>query len=101
MVKVRSYMARYPVHGTVQSALRSFQCHFHFSGEHSATVQLLREDVFVHIPICVCSQVFIYTGEKTVSTRDDRNCQSFDTAARGLKPGFSRRSNRYAIILMI
>ena len=27
---------------------------------------------------------------------DERNCQSFETAARGIEPGFSRRSNRLA-----
>ena len=46
-VKVRSYIARYPVCMTAQSALHftpwqtcSFQGHLNFSGKHSATLQL-------------------------------------------------------------
>ena len=47
-VKVRSYIARYPVHRTAQSALHftpwqtcSFQGHLNFFGKISATLQLL------------------------------------------------------------
>ena len=103
IIKVRSYIyiVRYPVLGTVQSALHftpwqtcSFQLHLNFSGKHSAMLQLLQ------ISTSVCSQVLIYTAEWTVAMWDERNCQSFETAARGFEPRFSRsrarRSNHYA-----
>ena len=52
-IKVSSYIARYPVLRTAQSALHftswptcSIQGHFNFSGKHSATLQLLRKDYY-------------------------------------------------------
>ena len=51
LVVVRSYIAQYPVVGTVQSALNfylrqtcSFQRHLDLLGKHSATMQLLGEE---------------------------------------------------------
>ena len=60
--EVRSYITQYPVLRTSQSVLHftpwqtcSFQSHFNFSGKHSATLKLLREDYsFVHISTTVC-----------------------------------------------
>ena len=66
--KVSSYIARYPVLGTVQSSLHftpwqtcSFQCLI-YSEKHLAMPQLLREN-FVQISTSVCGEVFIYTAE--------------------------------------
>ena len=56
-VNVCPYIARYTVHGTAQSALHFtpwqtclFQRHFDFTGKHSATLQLLREDSSFRYP---------------------------------------------------
>ena len=46
--------------------------------------------LFVHIYTSVCSQVLIYTAEWTVTMWGERNCQSFETAAWGFEPEFSR-----------
>ena len=67
-VKVRSYIAQYPVHRTAQSALHftpwqtcSFQGHFNFSGKHSAMLQLLREDIST--TVCIAMYSFIQLSE--------------------------------------
>ena len=44
----------------------------------------------VQIPMSVCSHVLIYTAERTVATWDERIYQSFETAATGFEPEFSR-----------
>ena len=69
--KVRSYIARYPVFGTAQSALHfipwqtcSFQRHLNFSGKHSATLQLLRDNFsFRYLPLSVARYSCIQLGE--------------------------------------
>ena len=68
-VKVRSYIAQYPVHRTAQSALHftpwqtcSFQGHLNFSGKHSAMLQLLREDYsFTFPPLYVLPGTHLYS----------------------------------------
>ena len=70
-VKVCSYIARYPVLGTVQSALHftpwrtcSFQCYLDFSGKNSATLQLLSKDYsFTYPPLSVARYSFIQLSE--------------------------------------
>ena len=65
IIKVRSYIVRYPVVGMAQSALHitswqtcSFQRHLDFCGKNSDTLQLLGKDYsFTYLPL----QVFIYT----------------------------------------
>ena len=59
-------------------------------GKHSDMLQLLREDYSYHISTSVCSQVLTYTAQRTGATRSERNCPSFETAARGFENGFSR-----------
>ena len=93
---VCSYIARYPVHRTAQSALHftpwqtcSFQGHLNFFGKYSATLQLLREGYsFTYAPL-------------SVATWGDQTCQRFEATAVGFETGFSRLrvrpSNRYAI----
>ena len=66
-----SYIARYPVIGTVRSALHftpwqicSFQRHLDFSGKHSATLQLYREDYSFTYPfLSVARYSFIQLSE--------------------------------------
>ena len=68
-VKVRSYIARYPVHRTAQSALHftpwqtcSFQGHLNFFGKYSATLQLLREGYsFTYPPLSVLPGTHLYS----------------------------------------
>ena len=70
-VKVRSYIARYPVLWTVQSTLQfapwqtcSFQRHLGFSGKHSSTLQLLREHYsFAYPPLSVTRYSLIQLTE--------------------------------------
>ena len=86
--KVRSYIARYPVLGTAQSALHftpwstcSFQRHLDFSGKHSATLQLLREDYsFRYPPLSVARYSLIQLSElwqpgfsRLIARRSSRN----------------------------
>ena len=87
--KVRSYIVLYPVRKTAQSVLhftplvdlfipkpsRPFEA---FS--HSA---ISARRLFVHISTSVCIQVLVYTAESAVATRGERNCQNFETTARG------------------
>ena len=69
--KESSYIARDPVLRTAQSALRfthwqtcSFQCHFNFSGKHSATLHLLHEDYsFTYPSLCFARYSFIQLSE--------------------------------------
>ena len=68
-VKVRSYIARYPVHRTAQSALHftpwqtcSFQGHLNFFGKYSATLQLLREGYsFIYPSLSVLPGTHLYS----------------------------------------
>ena len=68
-VKVCSYIARYPVHRTAQSALHftpwqtcSFQGHLKFFGKYSATLQLLREGYsFTYPPLSVLPGTHLYS----------------------------------------
>ena len=68
-VKVCSYIARYPVHRTAQSALHftpwqtcSFQGHLNFFGKYSATLQLLREGYsFTYPPLSVLPGTHLYS----------------------------------------
>ena len=73
---------------------------FGFIWEAFSHAALIARRLFVHISISVCSQVLIYTAERTVTMWNERNCQSFEMAGRGSEPGFSRlrprRSYRYA-----
>ena len=70
-IKVRSYIARYPVLGTVQSALHftpwqtcSFERQLDFSGKHSATRQLLREDdSFTYPPLSTARHSILQLSE--------------------------------------
>ena len=68
LLKVLSYIARYPVHRTAQNALHftpwqtcSFQGHLNFFGKYSATLKLL----FVHISttVCIARYSFIQLSE--------------------------------------
>ena len=83
----------------------SFQRHLDFSGKHSATLQLLREDYSFRYPsLSVARYSFVQLSELWKRGWDDRNCRSFETAARGFERGFFRlrvyyRSNRYATVL--
>ena len=90
-VKVRSYIARYPVRRTAQSALHftpwqtcSFQGHLNFSGKHSATLQLREDYSFTFPPLSVLPGTELW--QRGV----------------GFETGFSRLrvrpSNRYAIV---
>ena len=65
-VQVRSYIARYPVRRTTQSALHftpwqtcSFQGHLNFSGKHSATLQLREDYSFTFLPLSVLPDTHI------------------------------------------
>ena len=67
-VKVRSYIARYPVRRTAQSALPftawqtfSFQGHLNFSGKHSAAVQLREDYSFTFPPLSVLPGTHLYS----------------------------------------
>ena len=68
-VKVCSYIARYPVHRTAQSALHftpwqtcSFQGHLNFFGKYSAMLQLLREGYsFTYPPLSVLPGTHLYS----------------------------------------
>ena len=67
-VKVRSYIARYPVRRTAQSALHftswqtcSFQSHLNFSGKHSATLQLHEDYSFTFPPLSVLPGTHLYS----------------------------------------
>ena len=70
-VKVRSYIAQYPVLETAQSTLHfthrqtcSFQGHFNFSWKHSAILQLLRKDYSFRYPcMSVARYSFIQLSE--------------------------------------
>ena len=69
IIKVCSYIARYPVHRTAQSALHftpwqtcSFQSHINFFGKYSATLQLLREGYsFTYPPLSVLPGTHLYS----------------------------------------
>ena len=71
MKKARSYIAPYPVPGTVQRASHfapwqtcSFQRYLNFSGKHSATLQLFREDYsFRYPPMSAARYSFIQLSE--------------------------------------
>ena len=105
-IKIRSYMAPYPVLWTAQWAshftpwqICSFQRHFDLSVKHSATLQLLREDYsFRYPPLSVSMYSFIQLSE--LRQRGMNEIASFETATRGFEPRFSRlrvrRSNRCA-----
>ena len=75
-------------------------CSKRFLGEAFSSATIIARRLFVQISTRVCSQVLIYTAERTVTTWDERNCERFETAAKGFEPGFSRlrarRSSRYA-----
>ena len=91
-LKLHSYIARYPALGNVQGALHfiSWQTssrQFDFSGKHSAMPQLLRETIYSHIQCCL--QPGTHATQRIEATRSERNCPSFETAARGFEPGFS------------
>ena len=66
-----SYIALYPVIGTVQCALHftpwqacSFQHHFNFSEKHSATLQLLHQDYSFRYPsLSIARYSFIQLSE--------------------------------------
>ena len=65
---VRSYIARYPVRVTVQSALHftpwqtcSYQGHLNFSGKHSATLQLREDYSFTFPPLSVLTGTHLYS----------------------------------------
>ena len=68
VIKVCSYIAWYPILGTVQSTLHithwqtcSFQHHLDFSGKHLA---ILHEDyLFVYLPLCVARYLFMQLSE--------------------------------------
>ena len=66
--KVRSYIARYPVRRTAQSALHfipwqtcSFQDHLNFSGKHSAMLQLRKDYSFTFPPLSVLPGTHLYS----------------------------------------
>ena len=87
--KLRSYIARYPVHRTAQSALHftpwqtcSFQGHLNFFGKYSATLQLLREGYsFTYPPLSVLPGTHLYSWVNCGNV-GDQTCQRWD-----LKPG--------------
>ena len=93
-VKVYSYIARYPVLGTVQSTLHftpwqtcSFQRHLDFSGKPCCNYCM--KTIRSHIHLCLYCQVLIYTAEWTKAMWGEQKCLSFETAARRFEPGFS------------
>ena len=73
-VKVRSYIAQYPVLGTVKSSLHPLADLFIptlsrlFWGAFSQSA-ITAQKLFVHISTSVCSQVLIYTAEWTVCSQ--------------------------------
>ena len=74
-----------------------FKSHLHFSGKHSAMLQLLRKDYSITSPPQSAAR---YSFIQLSKLWDERNCQSFDTAGGGFEPGFPqltvRHSNCYA-----
>ena len=93
-LKVRSYIKRYPVLGLFKApthpAVYSFQRQLNFSGRHTATLQLLCGGYFfVHPPLPLAYYSFVRLNELE-QTCSERNCPSFETAARVFQPGFSR-----------
>ena len=65
----------------------SFQCHFDFSGKHSTTLQLLHKDYSFKYPPLLVPGNHLFS---CINCGNKQNCQSFQMAARGFEPGFSR-----------
>ena len=107
-VKVSSYIARYPVCRTAQSAL-------HFTpgrpvnskaistslGSIQPRCNCCAKNIRLNIHHCLYCQVLIYTAERNVATWGDQTCQRFEATAVDFETGFSRLrvrpSNLYAI----